>query len=187
MKSLLAIIVVLIGLTDRLAALEMKGGNTIYDSDPKHLWNRLNETLFQRTAQDGKKFGLDELDILYWHRTQNLLTQPTHRQALGVMDEFINSHGEKLITDSLKRALLQRDMWELFDWSARHTFGTSEETRDARELQPKLVKMIHRLALTTNEIAALPDNYAESEAKGLTDLPRGLFETNGNWVSVGVA
>jgi hypothetical protein len=29
-------------------------GNTIYDPDSNHLWNRLNETLFVRTDQDGK-------------------------------------------------------------------------------------------------------------------------------------
>jgi len=44
----------------------------VYDPNPHHLWNRLNETLFDRTAQDGKKYGLDELDILYWRTTQHL-------------------------------------------------------------------------------------------------------------------
>ena len=44
----------------------------VYDPNPHHLWNRLNETLFDRTAQDGKKYGLDELDILYWRTNQPL-------------------------------------------------------------------------------------------------------------------
>jgi hypothetical protein len=57
-----------------LKASDTPDANTIYDSDTNHLWNRLNETLFERTAQDGKKYGLDELDILYWARTTNLLT-----------------------------------------------------------------------------------------------------------------
>jgi hypothetical protein len=110
----------------------------------------LNETLFARTAQDGKKFGLDELDILYWVSTKNLLIEPSHCQALAILGEFINTHGEKLIRDPLKRALLQRDLWELFDWSAP---AWHDSDRERRELQVRLVLAIQRLALTTNEIA----------------------------------
>ena len=145
----------------------------------------MNETLFDRTARDGKHFGLDELDILYWHLTTNLLSGVPQQRAVAVMDEFINSHGEKLISDPLKRALLQRDMWELFDWSAGKFVRTPDESKARRELQLRIAKIIRRLALTTNEIASLPDNYAQTEAKGLADLPRGLFKTNGDWVNLG--
>src|ERR1035438_7451123 len=81
-------------------------GDTIYDPNPNHLWNRLNKTLFERTAPDGKHYGLDQLDILYWGRTTNLLAGISHQQALAVLDEFIKSHGERLIQDPLKKALL---------------------------------------------------------------------------------
>src|SRR5208282_1001345 len=101
-----------------LEAADAPDGNTIYNPDPNHLWNRLNETLFVRTAQDGKKYGLDELDILYWFRTTNLLAGTSQQQAISILDEFINEHGEQLIRNPLKRALLQRDLWELFDWTA---------------------------------------------------------------------
>ena len=33
-------------------AAKADGENTIYDSNPNHLWNRLNETLFERTARE---------------------------------------------------------------------------------------------------------------------------------------
>ena len=170
-------------LAGRLAALETTESNTIYDSNPQHLWNRLNQTLFDRVAPDGKHFGLDELDILYWHTTTNLLFGASHERAIAVMDEFINSHGEKLISDPLKRALLQRDMWELFDWSAKYIWRP-DQIKASRELQPRIATILRRLALTTNEIAALPDNYALTT--GAADLPRGLFRTNGDWVGVGV-
>jgi hypothetical protein len=169
-------------------AVDLKAGppageNTIYDSDTNHLWNRLNETLFVRTAQDGKKYGLDELDILYWFSTKNLLTEPSHHEALAILDEFNNTHGEKLIRDPLKRALLQRDLWELFDWSAKNSWN-SDETHARRELHSRLAVTIRRLALTTNEIASLPDNFAQTE--NLADLPQGLFQTNGDWLNVGI-
>lgn len=157
--------------------------NTIYDSNTNHLWNRLNETLFVRTAPDGKQFGLDELDILYWGRTTNLLAGTSHHKALASLDEFIHTHGEKQIHDPLKRALLQRDLWELFDWSTGYTSSPNEKLA-RRDLQSRLVIAIRQLALTTNEIAALPDNYARTTKISAPDLPAGLNQTNGDWLSV---
>jgi hypothetical protein len=166
-----------------LKASDTPDGNTNYDPDPNHLWNRLNETLFERTAQDGKKYGLDELDILYWGRTTNLLAGTSHHKALAILDEFIHTHGEKQIHDPLKRALLQRDLWELFDWSTGYTSSPNEKLA-RRELQSRLAIAIRRLALTTNEIAALPDNYARTTKNSAPDLPTGLNQTNGDWLSV---
>src|SRR6266404_2678590 len=80
--------------------------NTLYDPNPSHLWNRLHETLFVRAGSDGKKYGFDELDNLFWSDTRYLLIEPSHHQALVILDEFLNTHGEKLIHDPLKRALL---------------------------------------------------------------------------------
>ncbi|HZL78142.1 MAG TPA: hypothetical protein VFC17_04765 [Candidatus Limnocylindrales bacterium] len=159
------------------------GKNTIYDPNPNQLWNRLNETLFVRTAQDGKKYGLDELDILYWGRTTNLLAGTSHHKALAILDEFIHTHGEKQIHDPLKRALLQRDLWELFDWSTGYTSSPNEKLA-RRELQSRLAIAIRRLALATNEIAALPDDYARTTKISAPDLPAGLNQTNGDWLSV---
>lgn len=184
MKNCAAIIIAAI----LFNAITLKAGdapdaNTIYDSDTNHLWNRLNETLFERTAQDGKKYGLDELDILYWFRTTNLLAGISHQQAISILDEFINTHGEKLIRDPLKRALLQRDLWELFDWTAS-PWPSVPYAQERKELQKRLAVVIRRLALTTNEITSLPDNYAQTEIKNSPDLPQGLFQTTGDWVNL---
>ncbi|HTQ49172.1 MAG TPA: hypothetical protein VMJ12_00580 [Candidatus Acidoferrales bacterium] len=158
------------------------GGRTAYNSNPNHLWNRLNETLFLRTAPDGTQYGLDEMDILYWGQTTNLLAGTSHQRALAVLDEFINTHGEKLVPDPLKMALLQRDLWALFDWvTPAFSFSRAKFAKERLELAERLAIVIRRLELTTNEIAALPDNYAESH---LPDLPRGMFQTNGDWINV---
>ncbi len=161
--------------------------STIYDPHPKHLWNRINETLFARSGPDNKTYGLDELDILYWHTTKHLLDEPSHQKAVSVLDEFIDTHGEKLIQDPLKRALLQRDLWWLFDWSTQGwSWRDDDGKRVRKELQQRLAIAIRRLALTTNEIASLPDNYAQADRKKLSALPQGLFQTNSDWVSVGI-
>ena len=184
MKNRIAIIIaaLLLGAI-ALKASEASDGNTIYDPNPNHLWNRLNATLFERTAQDGKKFGLEELDILYWGRTTNLLAGTSHRKALAILDEFIQTHGEKQMHDPLKRALLQRDLWELFDWSTGYV-SSPDQKLARRELQSRLALAIRQLALTTNEIAALPDNYSQITKIFAPDLPAGLNQTNGDWLSV---
>jgi hypothetical protein len=154
--------------------------NTIYDPDPHHLWNRLNESLFERKAWGGERFGLDEPDILYWRTTTHLLSGSSQHKALAILDEFINTHGERLVRDPLKRAWLQRDLWELFDWSAE-VAQESDETGVCQALQPRLAVVLRRVALTTNEISRLPDNYSQSACE---NLPRGIFQTNGDWLVV---
>jgi hypothetical protein len=155
-----------------------------YDADPKHLWNRLESALFLRSARDGKEYGLEELDIVYWRRTKHLLEGASHTNALAALDEFISKNGEKEVRDPWKRALLQRRLWQLFDWSAS-TVTQGEATAPRRELQKRLAMVIRRVALTTNEIAALPDPYALAEKSGkFAELPRGLNETNGPWINV---
>jgi hypothetical protein len=183
MKTCIAIVIaVLLGSAMYLRAGAESGQSTIYDPDPHHLWNRLNKTLFLRTAADGKQYGLDELDILYWYRTTNLLSGASHQRALNILDEFIQSHGEKLINDPFKHALLQRDLWALFDWTVDSP--PTSYAAQQKELQNRLALVIRRLALTTNEIASLPDNYALTDRTNAPDLPHGLFATNGDWVNL---
>jgi hypothetical protein len=183
MKNCAAIIIATVLLNAIiLKASDAPDANTIYDSDTNHLWNRLNKTLFERTAQDGKKYGLDELDILYWAKTKNLLAGVSHQKAISILDEFITVHGEKLICDPLKKALLQRDLWTLFDWAALRL--DPDHKIERMELLRRLAVVVQRLELTTNEIASLPDNYSLAEKNNLADLPHGLFNTNGDWINI---
>jgi len=182
MKIFAALVVIFLFCAVNLNAGPPTAENTIYNSDTNHLWNRLNKTLFDRSGPDGKHYGFDELDILYWNSTTNLLGGVSHQQATNILDEFINSHGEKLIQDPLKKALLQRDLWALFDWTAGGR--KSNHQVEQKELLKRLAIAIQRLELTTNEIASLPDNYALAEKNNLADLPHGLFQTNRDWINV---
>ena len=180
MRHFIAIVSAVVLISVGGAQADTPDARMVYDSDPNHLWNRLNKALFERTAPDGKHYGLDQLDILYWGRTTNLLSGASHQQALAVLDEFVNSHGERLIQDPLKKALLQRDLWALFDW-----VGVREQSPNRRhELASRLAIAIRRLELTTNEIATLPDNYTLAVKNHLPDLPAGLFNTNGVWINI---
>ena len=155
----------------------------VYDSNPAHLWNRLNEALFIRVAPDGKRYGCDRIDPLYWDETRHLLAGDSHRTAVGVLDEFVEGHGERLIRDPLKRGFLQHDLWALFDWSTHHA-DWDEFVPQRKALQGRLAAAIKRLALTTEEIDTVPDNYAAAlRDPALAGLPRELLG-NTSWVEL---
>jgi hypothetical protein len=86
-------------------------GHHLYDQNTSHLWNRVHDTFHVRVAPDGSEYGLDAVDPLMWRETRHLLTGDSHARALGLLDEFLTSNGERLIRDPLKRAVFQNDLW----------------------------------------------------------------------------
>jgi hypothetical protein len=170
----------------------------VYDPNPQHLWNRLHRALWVRTGPDGKEYGHDRLDPLLWLETKHLVEGRSHEQAIEVLDEFLAKRGEKLVKEPLKRAILQRDLWAVFDWAAEP--GASvylpRQPPPRRALQLRLAQIIQRLALTSDQIKALPDNYAAAVAgRAFAEqhdadqperpfLPPDLFQKDGPWVEV---
>lgn len=169
-------------------------GVTLYDSNPDHLWNRLHQALHVRLTDLGnpeKEQALVpgdqschafELDAFLWpNRSTYLQFGEPHKAALAVLDEFLAKDGEKLVREPSKRAFLQRDLWALFD-------GTRSWHSDVpgRDLRTRLAKAIQRLALSAEEITALPDNFAAVAAtRKLPGFPVGLWDTRGPWVLIG--
>jgi hypothetical protein len=163
----------------------------LYHARPDHIWNRLYRHFYIRTTLGGKEYGYDSLDPLLWHETTYLLSGPSHEQAIRLLDEFLSTRAESLITDPLKRALLQRDLWAIFDWAA---FSDYKFQPQRRELQIRLAQAIQRLALSAAQINALPDNYALAIAsktfaaqhnpaeRERAFLPPDLFQSDGPWV-----
>jgi hypothetical protein len=164
----------------------------LYDPDPNHVWNRLYRSLYGRTGGDGREYGYDELEPLLWSNTKFLLTSPSNQQAAAVLDEFLSTHAEGKIKDPLKRAILQRDLWAVFDWSA----GLPTDSRGKLNLEIKLVQVMKRLALSPDEIASLPSTYKEAvHSKAFATaydpnqpqqpfLPPDLLDPKGAWVSL---
>src|SRR5215475_2794334 len=165
----------------------------IYDSNPDHLWNRLHRALYVRTTRNGEEYGRDELDPLLWGETKHLLVGPSHQQAIKLLDEFLSVNGAALITDPIKRAMLQLDLWAIFDWSAETSLSYQQERQ---ALQSKLLPVIRSVALSREQIQALPDNYADAvkakvfaaqydpERRETAFLPPDLFQPDGPWVCV---
>ena len=170
-------------------------GWDVYDPDPGHVWNRLRRSLFLRAARDGREHGRDELDPLLWPTTRHLLAGPSNLQATETLDEFLEARAERLFEDPLKRAMLQRDLWAVFDWTVR---GTVRSTPELRGLQSRLAAAIRLLALTEEQAGALPQTYDAAVASGefaagydparpeAPFLPPDLLKPGGPWVEVGV-
>lgn len=165
-------------------------GPGVYDPRPDHPWNRLYRYFYVRSAPDGKEFS-DGLDPLLWYGTRYLLDDPSHNRALGLLDEFVAARGENLIEDPVRRAMLQRDLLAVFDWTAN---VWDNRAPACQALQQRLARVIRDLALDGTEIAKLPDTYATAVAamafakKYRSDrpeepfLPPDLFDEASSWV-----
>src|SRR5687767_14199221 len=99
--------------------------------------------------------------------------------------------------DARRRLVLQRDLWAAFDYVAWYVddwvFKPQHEPA-AIALRSRLAAGVARLALTREQIAALPDNYALAVKAGAFAaahdpahpqrpfLPADLFDEKGPWV-----
>jgi hypothetical protein len=188
----------------RCLADEPSPSRSLYHNDPEHLWNRLHKALLVRVGHDGRTYGQDRLEPLLWRESKHLLEERSNEKAFALLEEFLKNKGEKLIDDPLKRALLQRDLWLVFNWleGSHDNFAEppledkAAHTAQERLRQP-LAAVIGRLALSRKEIQELPDNYAaavastrfarrfDPEKPDQPYLPPDLFTANGPWVCVG--
>jgi hypothetical protein len=178
-----------------VAAPPAPQGTTVYDPDPQHLWNRLHDAF--RSRNEGEEAGDPwELDPFLWRNDKFLAGEKGLQTALDVLDEFIAQNGHTLIKDPLKRALLQRDLWALFDSLYVPRFGAAQKGPEV-ELASRVARILPRLSLTAAEIKKLPNNYAEAvaartppaqpnaERPEAAFLPDDLWEPNGPWVLLG--
>lgn len=166
----------------------------VYDADRQHLWNRLFRRLYERTSADGRIHGWDSLDPLLWYETTHLLEETSHRPVIQLLDEFLSTGAEGLVHDPVKRALLQRDLWAVFDWTNLRSDTFPEERG---ELRRRLAQAIRRLGLPRDVILSLPDNLSSAvdskvyPAEFQTDdphrpfLPAGLLDLKSAWLLLG--
>lgn len=172
---------------------------TLYSADPDHLWNRLHSALFVRKGPDGELYGRDDIDPWLWPETQFLLVGDHHQRVVKLLDEFLSDNGEHLVVDPLKQAVLQHDLWAVFDWLANPNavYQQNPHWAERRALQRRLAGIIHKLAPSAEQISRFPDNLASAiAAKNSLEqydpnqpdqpfLPPDLFRPDGPWVLLG--
>jgi hypothetical protein len=179
------------------AASRTTDAPALFHPDPQHVSNRLYRALHVRTASDGKQFGFDALDPLLWSETNYLLEGKSHQQAIALADEFLRTNAARQITDPLKRAILQRDVWAVLDWADQPNEPDQTDLAhqpERRALISRLAPIVRSLALSPQELATLPDTYSralqlhefpanyDSASPNRAFLPPDLFDTHGPWV-----
>jgi hypothetical protein len=169
-----------------------------YDKDPTHPWNHLHQALFER-VQNGTPIihRLDPIERLADDKTYYILRADRYQKVLDALTEFVEKKHDTLIKSPAKRLFLQRDLWALFDavsWMPDDWVYKSEDEPQAVKLRRPLALLIARLALTPEEIKALPDNYAAAvkaasfppsanvEKPELAYCPSDFFDRDEPWV-----
>lgn len=150
----------------------------LFDADPNHLWNRLFAALTVRPSllpshRGGPPVarieGGDRIEFLGWGGTTYWDEPANVAQLETLLNQFLDHGGEQLSSDPLKRVLLQRDLWTLFDFLANRQIvrrGDLETRHRRDELCRKLARAIQALALPAETLAKIPDNYALAVQSG---------------------
>ena len=73
---------------------------------------------------------------------------------MDIFDEFLSTHDDRLITDPLKRAVLQRDLWARIRVGRCRDFGDKAAGMD---LDGKLASTDATLGANAGPDSALPD------------------------------
>ena len=152
-------------------SLRSDGPLPLYDADPQHLWNRLFAAISIRHSNLPSKRGGtplarieggDRIEFLGWPGTTYWDEPETVNRLMGLLDEFLNQQGEQLITDPVKRVILQRDLWAAFDFLIHQNItrrGDLQTRKRRTELCLRLARVMRALALPGEKLAELPDNY----------------------------
>lgn len=159
--------------------------SVIYDPNPAHPWNRLSAALHSDAP-----LRFENPDDY----AARALAGPSYDDARRILEDFVRQHREKLITDPVRHALLQGELWATFDQVSDAT-GRNQPAR--REIAHRCATLIRRLALGEDAIAALPDTYAagvksrllpvayDPEHHDAPFLPDDLFVDDGPWIMLG--
>ena len=185
-NSAVALVVLLLAILALQLLVNRGDDHGFYAADVRHPWNVVHETLVVRQAA-ARRYGDNELDPLVWMDSEHLLVGGSHQRALRVLDEFLAADHQRLIEDPLKRAVLQHDLWGLFDWLADPECVAFPKQK--RKLRRRIAQVIRRIALPMEDIQQLPDNYAALLASEFSQFgrkpdstPIDLFDKDGSAV-----
>jgi hypothetical protein len=103
---------------------------------------------------------------------------PRYAQLKKALEDALH---EKAPRSPLAQALMQGDLWAAYDRLSRFEEGGGEASERRDEILTLLARFIRKLALSPQEIQALPDNYAAAaRAHRLPDL----FGADSPWLEI---
>ena len=130
----------------------------------------LYDVIMTRYGPDGKTYGKNEVTPLIFANSAFPFDDESYRKFTAALDAFGALPQQKVEAYSdVKRALLQRHLWKVFDATGPGRVVRSH-LANRTDAQKKLASLIQRLALTKREILALPDVGAATAKSG--DFPQ---------------
>lgn len=140
--------------------------------------DQIRSLLFDRRDRGGNSFP-HGVDPPLWGTTRYLLEGESHTRMLALLDELLTQDVAQTMPDARQRALLQHELWQVFDWTTKNDL-VSPTARIA--LRKKLAIAIRRVALTKHQIAALPSGLVPA---GGEDAPPNFADEREGWVCLG--
>ena len=178
----------------------------LFDPDPAHPWNRLHRHFYVRSVPGGGNYvhhGLDAPPI--GADGSYLLEGETYEKTIQLLDDFLQGKADERIGDPLKRAVLQRDLWYVFETLERvmtfsplpNNFEIDPKHLQRRAVERRLIQIMRRLEQSPEQLLKLPDNYSamvknktfaarfDAEHPERPYLPVDLnLEGQGEWVAI---
>jgi hypothetical protein len=150
---------------DPPARKDARPGESAFDPDTAHPWNRIHRALYVRELKEGRTYTYEGLEAPFGREGPFLIEGPSHTTTLDALDAFLKARNDGRGRDPVKRALLQRDLWYVFDKLAEPTvFEDADPIKDRqperRAVQKRLAQLMRRLELSARQIGNLPDTYA---------------------------
>jgi hypothetical protein len=184
----------------------------VYDPDPNHLWNRLFAAFYLREVEDMDSVsatrGPNVVDPPLGLHPRFLLDGAAFITCRDILAEFHKKRGHELISDPLKRAVLQRDLWAVFDVlqgvipsnffegrGERAPTLTAEQEERRAALCRQIAQAIKALALPRSALDRLPNTYLLAvksgafssrpvDQKSADYLPSDLEEADSPWLEI---
>ena len=134
----------------------------LFDVDPNHSWNALYRILYIRTDKQKCMKGWDVVDPYLYPRTVEYLKSENIDGILASLDRFLKDDAALAAMDTLQKAMMQRDLLQVFHWSVIASSRATPENAQAKRLARALKPAILAVALPEAEIRMLPDTLSKS-------------------------
>lgn len=163
------------------------GGVLLYNSQPDHLWNVAQNSIFKYTGDYHPNNLSPNFFVEKKKALTVLLNSDQTNKAIILLDKLISEKDTIQSQSPVARVIMQRNAWELFDWLA---INAKPEADHHRALRVRVARFIQLLSLSDEEIESLPHNYTTTllnpnekslEVNNL-ELPEELFAPESEWI-----
>ncbi len=141
--------------------------------------DQIRKLVFDRPDRGGNSFP-QMIDPPLWRDTRYLLEGESHVRMLALLDDLLSQDVERTMPDTRRRALLQHELWQVFDWTMKND---SVDPAARIKLRKKLAAAIRRVALTQQQVESLPSSFSRADGN---DAPPNLADANEGWVCLGI-